>query len=201
MEKELYQKFKERRARGRKVSGRWLSAMARRLLSMSSPAETVASFSGGKTWRRRFCRRYNIGLRRKTNAKNKTWAETEPVLLRYFATLRRRLQLEAPDGQAPTYEGEEEEPEDVNPVLEPQQEEAEDTAELPLDSSDDEDQEDVLITAEAALPAGYRWALPPDAEALEYKHAQGAQLVARLILFNWKAVGWCAGVIKGVNQH
>jgi hypothetical protein len=46
------------------------------------PAQ-AESFKGGKSWRRRFVMRFRIGLRRKTNAKNETWADTEPILLRY----------------------------------------------------------------------------------------------------------------------
>ena len=78
MEKELLTKFKERRARGRKVSGRWLTAMGRQLIKVTNP-DKAAAFKGGKSWRLRFCKRHNISVRRKTNAKNKTWAATEPV--------------------------------------------------------------------------------------------------------------------------
>ena len=91
MEKELYQQFKARRARGRKVSARWLSATARNLCG-------VPNFRAGKSWRWRFSRRFNVGVRRKTNVKNKTWADSEPVLLRYFTGLRKRLQLDNDDG-------------------------------------------------------------------------------------------------------
>ena len=91
METELFARFKARRARGRKVSGRWLTAMGRQLMLALHP-DQATSFKGGKSWRRRFALRFKIGLRRKTNAKNKTWADTEPILLRYFKTLRRRLQ-------------------------------------------------------------------------------------------------------------
>ena len=41
-------------------------------------------------------RRYNnlyIGTRKKSNCKDKSWEQTEPILLRYFTGLRQRLQL------------------------------------------------------------------------------------------------------------
>ena len=195
MEKLLYQKFKERRARGRKVSGRWLTAMGRQLVRVTDPR---SEFKGGKTWRRRFCLRFKIRMRRKTNAKNKTWADSEPVLLRYLRGLRKRLQLDdaIDDELMPPLaveSGEESEPEDVDPGREPEERE-----EL-LDSSDDEDPDDVLIELAAALPTGYQVGPPPEAEQLGYKHARGEELVGRPILFNWKAVGWCSGTIQNIN--
>jgi hypothetical protein len=39
----------------------------------------------------------------------------------------------------------------------------------------------------------------PDTEQLEYKHSRGEELIDRLILFNWTAVGWCAGTIQNTN--
>ena len=196
MEIELYQRFKERRAHGRKVSGRWLTAMARQLVRVTHPE---SEFKGGKSWRRRFCLRKRIRLRRKTNAKNKTWSDSEPVLVRYLQTLRRRLQLDAPEEQQEGLqdsldEGEEPEPEDVDPGREPEQ--GDDNL---IDSSDDEDPNDILVTLTAATPTGYQVGPTPDAEQLEYKHSRGEELIDKLILFNWTAVGWCAGTIQNTN--
>ena len=53
----------------------------------------AASFKGGHHWRRRFAKRFKIGIRKKSNCKNKSWEQTEPILLRYFTGLRKRLQL------------------------------------------------------------------------------------------------------------
>ena len=92
MEKELFGLFKARRARGRKVSARWLSHTARHLLRQSNP-QAAASFKAGKNWRQRFRSRWGISIRKKTNGKNTTWEETKPVLQRYLRALRRRVTL------------------------------------------------------------------------------------------------------------
>ena len=92
MEKELFGLFKARRARGRKVSARWLTHAARHLLRQSNP-QAAASFKAGKDWRQRFRSRWGISIRKKTNGKNTTWEETKPVLQRYLRALRRRVTL------------------------------------------------------------------------------------------------------------
>jgi hypothetical protein len=46
---------------------------------------------------------------------------------------------------------------------------------------------------------GYEAGLLPEAAQLEYKSIRGQELVGRRILFNWKAVGWCAGTICSIN--
>ena len=59
----------------------------------------------------------------------------------------------------------------------------------------------MLSTLQAAIPPGYKVALSaPCEEQLEYKSIRGAELVHRQIMFNWAAVGWCAGIITGANQ-
>ena len=195
MEKELYTLFKERRARGRRVSARWLTATGRQLMKRLHP-EHAADFTGGKSWRRRFAVRFSLTQRRKTNVKNKQWADTEPVLLRYFSTLRRRLQLD--DGAANNVaadteqeDAEEPEPDDVNPTRE---------GEAELDSSDDEDADDSLISAEMAMPDGFKLSeIMPQAEQLLYKGARAKELIGKSILFNWRGVGWVDGNIVRCN--
>ena len=163
--------------------------------------DRAASFKGGKSWRRRFALRFKIGLRRKTNAKNKTWADTEPILIRYFKTLRRRLQLEdetlLEEIVAETWDDEEPEPEDVNPQLE--EDDGREVVEEPLDSEDDGDDDDLLVTLQAVMPDKFKVGSAPPAEQLVFKSAQGQQLVGRTILFNWAAVGWCKGEITSAN--
>ena len=39
----------------------------------------------------------------------------------------------------------------------------------------------------------------PDTEQLEYKQSRGERFFDRLTLFNWTAVGWCAGIIQNTN--
>ena len=61
-----------------------VNAMGRALMFDCYPDETAREFRGGQYWRRRFAIRFTLSQRRKTNVKNTVWAETEPVLLRYF---------------------------------------------------------------------------------------------------------------------
>ena len=197
METELFARFKARRARGRKVSGRWLTAMGRQLMLTLHP-DQATTFKGGKSWRRRFALRFKIGLRRKTNAKNKTWADTEPILIRYFKTLRRRLQLEGDELQdAETWADEEPEPDDVNPQLE--DDDGREVVEEPLDSEDDAEDDDSLVKLQAVMPDGFKVASAPSATQLEFKSSHAQELVGRSILFNWAAVGWCKGEIASAN--
>ena len=206
MEQKLYDKFKARRARGRKVSGRWITAMGRQLMRVLHP-DKADGYKCGYSFRRRWCMRFQISMRRKTNAKNKTWAETEPVLLRYFATLRRRLQLTVTDSGETNGEGsgetngEEAEPEDINPGFEEL-----DGEELALDDEDDgDDDDDELEAAPKEAPAGMRFAeSPPTPEQLAFSSSEASaadELVGRCILFHWNVVGWCAAENRGLMLH
>lgn len=196
--------FKARRARGRKVSARWLISMMRQLMHIHHP-EHAASFKGGPMWRRRLAKRFKLSVRRKTNAKNKTWADTEPILLRYLRTLRRRLQLDSTEGQPLTEEEEgavEPEPDDVNPPLEDlgaAAEESDGEAAVELDSEDEYEEGDELISLEAAMPTGYEVSPPPLAEQLVFRSERAVELVGRRLLFNWAAVGWLEGEITAAN--
>jgi hypothetical protein len=93
MEKQLYNRFKERRAHARKTSARWIVHTARHLVKTlhTEAASTDKPFKAGPGWLRRFARRWRICRRKKTNCKNTTWEETRPVLQRFFRTFRRRL--------------------------------------------------------------------------------------------------------------
>ena len=94
-----------------------------------------------------------IGIRRKTNVKNKSWADSEPVLLRYFVGLRKRLQIENEDEplEGDEYDGEELEPDDDNPE---QVDDPDMQGGGVLEDEDDPDEDDQLITIEQALPNG-----------------------------------------------
>ena len=160
MEQEVIKRFKVRRARGRKVSPRWLTANSKSVMKEKHPHVLRVD---GYNWRCRFAKRFHIGQKRKTNVKNKTWEQSEVVIVRFLTTLRKRLQLDALE----RYESEREqlqgndavesEPEDENP---PREEEAVVRELPPLDSSDDQasDAGD-LTTFESVLPAGMRAAL------------------------------------------
>ena len=196
--------FKARRARGRKVSARWLTSMMRQLMRVHHP-EHAASFKGGAMWRRRLARRFKLSVRRKTNAKNKTWADTEPILLRYLRTLRRRLQFDSAEGQPLTEEEQDAvdpEPDDVNPPLEElgaEDAEGEGSDVADLDSEDEHEEGDQLISLEEAMPSGYEVSTPPLEEQLVFRSERAAELVGFRLLFNWAAVGWLEGVITAAN--
>uniref|UniRef100_A0A7S0LRZ1 C2H2-type domain-containing protein n=1 Tax=Coccolithus braarudii TaxID=221442 RepID=A0A7S0LRZ1_9EUKA len=188
MEKDLDGRVVKRRARGLRVSGRWLSATAKSILHKNyAHLPGALTFKAGVWWRRRFSIRFNYVPRKKTNVKNKSWAQSEPVLLRYLGGLRKRLR--GADWVQPSPNDEEEpEPEDVNP----EREEAESRGEQAiLDDEDDADPDDELITF--ALPAGCSIAPPPTALQLEYKSAVGSELIGRVICFNWAAIGLVRG--------
>jgi hypothetical protein len=196
--------FKARRARGRKVSARWLTAMMRQLVRIHHP-EHADSFKGGPMWRRRLASRFKLSVRRKTNAKNKTWADTEPILLRYLRTLRRRLQLDSTEGQQLTREEQdavEPEPDDVSPALEElaaAEEESDCSDDAALDSEDEHEEGDELISLEEAMPSGYEISPPPLEEQLMFRGERAVELVGRRLLFNWAAVGWLEGEITAAN--
>ena len=95
-EKEVYEQFCEARKRGKRVGPRWLSQCARREVAKTyrgTPFEEEAKQFGAKRgWLQRFCARWKLSLRRKTNVKQKPIAERLPKIKRYFALLRLRLQ-------------------------------------------------------------------------------------------------------------
>ena len=159
------------------------------------------AFGGGKRWRRRYARRFNIGVRRKTNVKNKTWADTEPVLMRYLTGLRKRLQFEE-DPMHEEEDGVEPEPEDEDPEVE-EEERVGDVD--PLDSASDDSDVDnnettvELTTFDEAMPDGMCAAPVPSESQLEFKNAAGKELKDMCILYNWDKLGWWVGRIKRAN--
>lgn len=81
MERTLFARFRARRDRGRKTSGRWVTHTARKILRDTDP-EAAAKFKGAASWQQRWRRRFNIAIRRKTNCKNKAWEDSKPKLQR-----------------------------------------------------------------------------------------------------------------------
>ena len=115
--------------------------------------------------------------------------------------IRRRLQLDADELQqfGEHASGEESEPEDINPQVE--DDDSRQVDEAAFDSSDEGEDNDVRISITSAIPPGYQVVVaPPPTEQLEYKGALCQVLVGRRILFNWCAVGWCAGTITSANS-
>ena len=98
-EEAIYQEFTASRKVGKRVGPRWLKQCATRHVrkvyvgtDLEGPAK---SFSAQRGWFRRFCKRWNIVLRRKTNVKQKPISERLPKIARYFALFRQRLKNDA----------------------------------------------------------------------------------------------------------
>lgn len=200
MEKVVFDRLKERRANGRKVSPRWLSATARLVMKEMYPDE---NFKGGRDWRRRFARRFKIAVRCKTNVKNKTWSATEEVLLRYFTGLRRRVRGDYLDTEEPEADeaAVEPEPDDTNPPREEDSSDEEAAADEPaLDSSDEEDSDDELTPLQAVMPEGFEVAGIPTPEQLAFRSEYSESLVGLDVATNWAGVGWIAGTITMANH-
>ena len=84
IEQELYNKFLGRRARGFRVSYDWLSAQMRVLMKKRNPNGYNPSKHKFKTtWVRRFCIRWNVSLRRKSNTKCSTVFERYSQISNY----------------------------------------------------------------------------------------------------------------------
>ena len=94
-EAEVYDQFKAARAEGQRVGPRWITQCARREVRKAYTGtplgEEAKSFSAKRGWLCRFCRRWKIALRRKTNVKRTPILERLGKIKRYFALLRLRL--------------------------------------------------------------------------------------------------------------
>lgn len=110
-----------------------------------------------------------------------------------FTCLPRPQPIEELDGVEP-------EPEDVNPELEDRGDGVPDPQAVQLDqldSEDDADDDDILISLQDALPSGFKVAEAPSPEQLQFKGARAQELVGRCILFNWRAeFNWRAKAIS-----
>ena len=185
-----------RRSKGRKVSPRWLSATGRRLLNTTNPG---MQFVGGRHWRARWAKRFNHSVRRKTNCKAKTFATSEPALLRYFTGLRMRCQVDQmpQPWQHQAYNEVEPEPEDNNPEAE----EAPRGGEHAFDEEDEADSDDELLALKDIMPVGMEVAAAsPTEEQLEFRIVQGLELVGQCVAVNWAGVGWVMGEIASANS-
>ena len=155
-------------------------------------AEVAASFKGGRSWRLRWRRRFNVSIRKKNNVKNTTWEETAPVLAHYFQNLRRRLRGEPMLGTPKEHEVRAEEPS--------RDAQADETDEAELDDIDYADEDTDVPPAPRTPPDGFKLAAtPPTADQLAYKSAAASELVGKSILFHWLVVGWLVGTIQRSN--
>lgn len=94
----VYKKFRENRFKGKSISGRSLRLFMLRETRKIAVTHTLpnpirdraANFKASATWLRRFCARYNLTLRKRTNAKSKNAELRAPVIRRWHALLRYR---------------------------------------------------------------------------------------------------------------
>ncbi len=76
VEQELYTELKAKRAKGRRVSPRWLSVRMTSIVNshLGGASLPSASFKFYYNWRRRFYARYNLSTRKRTNKKSLSMA-------------------------------------------------------------------------------------------------------------------------------
>lgn len=89
MEKGIYDRFCERRKKGRKVSALWLVTTALEITNKEYPN---IKFKASRGWRRRFRHRHDISLRKKTNSKSESLEQRLPKMKAWHQRLRSTLQ-------------------------------------------------------------------------------------------------------------
>ena len=90
METSLFALFKERRNEGRRCSPNWFKKTAMREMSLHYPL-LVGSFCASNGWFVRFCHRFGLVLRKKTNKKKSSVAERSQKVEQFHSDLRRFL--------------------------------------------------------------------------------------------------------------
>lgn len=85
-EAELHREAKEKRAKGRKVSARWIQIRSRHWMKLHYPA--VTDFKGGRAYQRRACRRWGFVPRKTTNFRSSTTLEKLASIQVYHKELR-----------------------------------------------------------------------------------------------------------------
>ena len=88
---QLHHMYREKRARGERVTGPWLRVSMKRLVRKYYGGDVADSFKADKGWLRNYARYYGIALRRKSNTKSEPIEMRLPKIKRWHARLRRRL--------------------------------------------------------------------------------------------------------------
>ena len=84
-EKELQQRFQDRRRRGHRVSGRWLTSM---MIQLVKDHYQGAKFVASAGWLHRCCSRFGIAMRTKSNGKCMAVQDRLPAVLQWLANYR-----------------------------------------------------------------------------------------------------------------
>lgn len=91
-EEAVFKKFKSERKRSRRIGPRWIRrTMLQEVRAMADPPTGAGLFKAKRGWLRRFCARFRIALRRKSNVKKTPVKERVPLLKRFFAVFRKML--------------------------------------------------------------------------------------------------------------
>eukprot|EP00918_Siedleckia_nematoides_P055720 GHVU01121604.1.p1 GENE.GHVU01121604.1~~GHVU01121604.1.p1 ORF type:complete len:624 (-),score=76.37 GHVU01121604.1:235-2106(-) len=90
-EQVTHDKFIAARNGGTRVTRLWFSTTMKMAVAAAHGMGVAETFRGSRGWLLRFCRRFNVVWRRRTNAKSKTAEERFPAIQRWLARLRRRL--------------------------------------------------------------------------------------------------------------
>lgn len=90
-EAELHKLYREKRAKGIRVTGYWLRVQMRRHVSDIYGQQAASKFKASSMWLASFAGRYNMSLRVRTNKKNMSVLERATKCKRWHARFRRRL--------------------------------------------------------------------------------------------------------------
>ena len=90
MEQELFAAFRKRRREGRSCKPNWFKKKADQIMRSTFPNQ-AEEFKGSNGWFVRFCNRFDLVPRMKTNKKKKSAAEKEPVIEHFHSSLRQFL--------------------------------------------------------------------------------------------------------------
>ena len=90
-EQETHRLYKQHRAQGRRVSGRWLKAQMRKQVKTVYGDFVASTFKASKGWFHAFITRYGITLRKQSNSKSQSAETRKPNIQKWHACLRRRV--------------------------------------------------------------------------------------------------------------
>ena len=90
LEKQLYTDIRTKRAKGLRVTTKWIRIQIKKLISKEHGDDAAKDWKSTLSWRYKFCRRWGISLRRKSNSR-KPLSDRLPKIKRWHARLVKRL--------------------------------------------------------------------------------------------------------------
>ena len=90
LEKQLYTDIRTKRAKGLRVTTKWIRIHMKKLISKEHGDDAAKDWKSTLSWRFKFCRRWGISLRRKTNSR-KPLSDRLPKIKRWHARLVKRM--------------------------------------------------------------------------------------------------------------